>query len=47
MIDLIHGKGTVKRELPAMFKQYDRYNIDMSKNPILIFPTLHYQNGGI
>ncbi|MCD5414956.1 MAG: FAD-binding protein [Clostridiales bacterium] len=47
MIDLIHGKGTVKRELPAMYKQYERYNIDMSKHPILIFPTLHYQNGGI
>jgi succinate dehydrogenase / fumarate reductase flavoprotein subunit len=24
-----------------------RYGIDMSKEPILVYPTLHYQNGGI
>jgi succinate dehydrogenase/fumarate reductase flavoprotein subunit len=46
-IDLLKGEGTVKRELPAMFRQYQRFGIDMSKDPILIYPTLHYQNGGI
>ena len=24
-----------------------RYDIDISKEPMLIYPTLHYQNGGI
>lgn len=47
MIDLIHGKGTVERELPAMYRQYKRFGIDMSQDPILIYPTLHYQNGGV
>ncbi|MEW6308361.1 MAG: FAD-binding protein [Bacillota bacterium] len=47
MIDLIHGPGTVKRELPAMWRQYDRFGIDMAVDPILQYPTLHYQNGGI
>jgi succinate dehydrogenase / fumarate reductase flavoprotein subunit len=47
MIDLIHGKGTVEKELPAMFRQYKRYDINMATQPILIYPTLHYQNGGI
>lgn len=47
MIDVIHGQGTVERELPAMFRQYGRFGIDMAKLPILIYPTLHYQNGGI
>jgi succinate dehydrogenase / fumarate reductase flavoprotein subunit len=46
-IDLLKGEGTVKRELPAMYRQYQRFGIDMSKEPILIYPTLHYQNGGI
>jgi aspartate oxidase len=46
-IDLLHGKGTVKREFPAMFRQFHRFGIDMSKEPVLIYPTLHYQNGGI
>ncbi|HCC33017.1 MAG TPA: succinate dehydrogenase/fumarate reductase flavoprotein subunit [Clostridiales bacterium] len=47
MIERIHGPGTVRRELPAMFRQYERFGIDMSAEPILIYPTLHYQNGGI
>jgi succinate dehydrogenase/fumarate reductase flavoprotein subunit len=28
-------------------RQYERCNIDMTKDPILIYPTQHYQNGGI
>ncbi|MDQ7794294.1 MAG: FAD-binding protein [bacterium] len=47
MIERIHGPGTVRKELPAMFRQYERFGIDMSQDPILIYPTLHYQNGGI
>jgi len=47
MIDLKHGQGTVHRELPAMFRQYQRCNIDMTIDPILIYPTQHYQNGGV
>jgi 1,4-alpha-glucan branching enzyme len=34
MIDLLKGEGTVKRELPAMYRQYQRFGIDMSKEPI-------------
>lgn len=47
MIDMLHGAGTVARELPAMVRQYERFGIDMARDPILIYPTLHYQNGGI
>ncbi len=47
MIDLIHGPGTIARELPAMVRQYKRFGIDLIHEPILIYPTLHYQNGGI
>ncbi len=47
MIDLLHGEGTVRRELPAKFIQFERHGIDISKDPMLVFPTLHYQNGGI
>ena len=47
MIDLLHGEGAVKRELPAKFIQFMRHEIDISKEPMLGFPTLHYQNGGI
>ena len=47
MIDIIRGAGTVARELPAMVRQFARYNIDIAKEPMLVYPTLHYQNGGI
>jgi succinate dehydrogenase/fumarate reductase flavoprotein subunit len=47
MIDLKQGPGTVKKALPAMTRQYERCDIDMTKDPILIYPTQHYQNGGV
>ncbi len=47
MIDEIHGEGTVKKELPAKFIQFARHGIDISKEPMLVYPTLHYQNGGV
>ncbi len=47
MIDALQGAGTVKRELPAKHIQFMRYEIDISKLPILVYPTLHYQNGGL
>ena len=47
MIDMIHGKGTLEKRLPAMLRMYLSYGIDMREVPILIYPTLHYQNGGL
>ncbi|HEY75042.1 MAG TPA: FAD-binding protein [Thermoflexia bacterium] len=47
MIDIIHGPGTIERNLPAMVRQFRRFGIDITKEPILVYPTLHYQNGGV
>ncbi len=47
MIDMLSGEGTVEREFPGKFILYRRFGIDISKEPMLIFPTLHYQNGGL
>ncbi|OGO35975.1 MAG: fumarate reductase [Chloroflexi bacterium RBG_16_57_8] len=47
MIDIIRGEGTITRELPAMVRQFARYDIDITREPMLVYPTLHYQNGGI
>ena len=30
-----------------MWRMFDKYGIDIRKEPILVFPTLHYQNGGL
>lgn len=34
-------------ELPAKFIQFKRHGIDISKEPMLVYPTPHYQNGGV
>jgi succinate dehydrogenase/fumarate reductase flavoprotein subunit len=47
MIDILRGEGTIARELPAMVRQFARFDIDITKEPMLVYPTLHYQNGGI
>ena len=47
MIELIHGEGTIEKRIPAMFRMFMQYGIDMRKEPILVYPTLHYQNGGV
>jgi len=47
MIEMIGGEGTIERRIPAMLRMYLNYGIDMRKQPILIYPTLHYQNGGL
>ena len=47
MIDLIRGEGTIERDLSAMYRMYKRFGIDIRKDPILVYPTLHYQNGGV
>jgi len=47
MIDIIRGAGTIARELPAMVRQFSRFDIDITREPMLVYPTLHYQNGGI
>lgn len=47
MIDILHGPGTVEKELPAMVRQFRRFGVDIVQDPMLVYPTLHYQNGGI
>ena len=47
LIEVLKGPGAVKKNLPAMYHQYERFGIYMDKEPILTYPTQHYQNGGI
>jgi succinate dehydrogenase/fumarate reductase flavoprotein subunit len=47
LVDQINGEGAIQKNLPAMLRQFKRFDIDIVKYPMLVFPTLHYQNGGI
>ena len=47
MLEQLWGEGSVKSQFPGKFKQFERQGIDISKDPMLVYPTLHYQNGGL
>ena len=47
MIEMKGGEGTIEKRIPAMLRMFAKYDIDIRKQPILVYPTLHYQNGGI
>ena len=47
LIDMIGGEGTFLRRFAGIHSRFKKYDIDPAKEPILIYPTQHYQNGGI
>jgi succinate dehydrogenase/fumarate reductase flavoprotein subunit len=47
MIDVLMEEGVVEREFPGKYIMYRRFGIDIAKEPMLVYPTLHYQNGGL
>ena len=47
LIDAINGENTIVENLPAMHRQFKRFGIDITTEPMLVYPTLHYQNGGV
>ena len=47
MIEEIGGDGTIEKRIPAMLRMFLSFGIDIRKEPILVYPTLHYQNGGL
>ncbi len=47
LIDMICGEGTFLRRFAGIHRRLKKYDIDPIKEPILIYPTQHYQNGGV
>jgi succinate dehydrogenase / fumarate reductase flavoprotein subunit len=47
LIDLMGGKGTFARRFAGIQSRFKKYGIDPATEPILVYPTQHYQNGGI
>ena len=45
LIEMLQGDGYIHKQFPAMLRQFIRYGIDITKEPMLVFPSLHYQNG--
>jgi succinate dehydrogenase/fumarate reductase flavoprotein subunit len=47
VVDELHGEGTIEKRFPNMMRLFSRYGIDIRNEPVLVYPTLHYQNGGV
>jgi succinate dehydrogenase / fumarate reductase flavoprotein subunit len=47
LIDILGGKGTLKHRFAGIHERFMKHHIDPSQEPLLVYPTQHYQNGGI
>lgn len=47
ILEVIHGSGYVSSHFGAEYRTLKRFDIDISVEPILVYPTIHFQNGGI
>jgi succinate dehydrogenase/fumarate reductase flavoprotein subunit len=47
LIDMMGGEGTFVRRFAGIQGRFKKYGIDPVHEPILVYPTQHYQNGGV
>ncbi len=47
LIDMIHGPGTFVKRFAGIYSRFMGYGINPLEEPILVYPTQHYQNGGM
>ncbi len=47
IIDRIGGDGTFITRFAGIYERFKKYDIDPTREPILVYPTQHYQNGGV
>ena len=47
LVEINKGKGMIHRIFPHLFHRFHTFGIDITEEPILVYPTQHYQNGGI
>lgn len=46
-IDMVHGEGTCQRRFAGILSRFRKHGIEPLVEPILVYPTQHYQNGGL
>jgi len=47
LVEMNKGKGTIHQIFPHLFHRFHTFGIDITREPVLVYPTQHYQNGGI
>jgi succinate dehydrogenase/fumarate reductase flavoprotein subunit len=47
MLNSIYGTGYIKKHFMAEWMSFRRFGVDITKDPVLVFPSIHFQNGGV
>lgn len=47
LVEINKGKGTIRRIFPHLFHRFHTFGIEITQEPVLVYPTQHYQNGGL
>jgi len=47
LVEINKGKGTIRRIFPHLFHRFHTFGIEITQEPVLVYPTQHYQNGGV
>jgi len=47
LVEMNKGEGTIQRIFPHLFHRFHTFGIDIRREPVLVYPTQHYQNGGV
>jgi succinate dehydrogenase/fumarate reductase flavoprotein subunit len=47
VLEYVGGAGRVRSRFPHIYGRFMKYGINVSQVPVLVYPTHHYQNGGI
>ncbi len=47
IVDMRRGKGFIQKYYRHLYHRFKEYGIDFSQEPVLIYPSQHYQNGGL
>ena len=47
LIDRNHGPGFTAERLAYVHNRYLRAGVDITEEPVLVHPVLHYRNGGL
>ena len=47
LVDALGYAGKLERQFTGMYKRFKEHGIDCAREPILMYPTQHYQNGGL
>jgi succinate dehydrogenase/fumarate reductase flavoprotein subunit len=47
LVDALGYPGKMEKQFTGIYKRFREYGIDCTREPILMYPTQHYQNGGL